>query len=281
MAGARGIGALGLSGGGLGSEQRLRAILDNRCTVLVCTPTYALHLAEVARDRGLDIRSSAVRVTIHAGEPGASIPTVRHRIEEEWGARCFDHAGATEVGAWGFECERSPGAMHLNEIEFIFEVIDPASGAPVSEGTRGELVVTPLGRAGMPVLRYRTGDLVAHTTEPCPCGRTLARIPGGVLGRVDDMLIVRGVNLYPSAVDNILRGQPEVQEYEVEIRRAGGLDDLLVKVETAGGRPFEAVARALLEGFRLELNIRVRIEAAPAGSLPRYELKARRYKHIQ
>ena len=278
--GARHIGALCVSGGGLSSEQRLRMILDSGSTVLVCTPTYAIHLAEVAVGVGLDLKSSAIRITIHAGEPGASVENVKRRIEQAWGATCFDHAGASEVGAWAFDCQAQTGSIHLNELEFVFEVIDPNSGEPVSEGNRGELVVTNLSRAGMPVLRYRTGDLVELTTEPCPCGRNLARIRGGVLGRADDMLIVRGVNLYPSAIDNLLRAIPAIIEYEVEIRRVGGMDDLLLKIEIPDVESFGSVSEAVLAAFRSELNIRVSVEQAARGSLPRYEFKARRYKRV-
>ena len=278
--GARYIGALALSGGGMHSEQRLRAILDNRCTVLVSTPTYALHLAEVADKLGLNLRDSDIRITIHAGEPGASVPNVKRRIEEAWGARCFDHAGATEVGAWAFDCQAEDGAIHLNEAEFIFDVIDPNTCAPVGEGVRGELVITTLGRAGMPALRYRTGDLVEMITEPCECGRQLARIKGGVLGRTDDMLTVRGVNLYPAAIDNLIRAIPSIIEYEVEIRRVSEMDDLLLKVEIGEERSFDEVKRALLAAFRAQLNIRVSVAQAERGSLPRYEFKARRYKRV-
>lgn len=278
--GARHVGALALSGGGMHSEQRLRAILDNRCTVLVCTPTYALHLAEVANQLGLNIRDSDIRITIHAGEPGASVPNVKRRIEEAWGARCFDHAGATEVGAWAFDCQAEDGAIHLNEMEFLFEVIDPQTCQAVDEGVRGELVITTLGRAGMPVLRYRTGDLVELTREPCACGRTLARIKGGVLGRADDMLTVRGVNLYPSAIDNLIRAIPAITEYEVEIRRVAEMDDLFLKVETEEPSSFVQVEQAILSAFRAQLNIRVSVAQAAQGSLPRYEFKALRYKRI-
>ena len=278
--GARYVGALALSGGGMHSEQRLRAILENRCTVLVCTPTYALHLAEVADGLGLNLRDSDIRITIHAGEPGASVPNVKSRIEAAWGARCFDHAGATEVGAWAFDCQAEDGAIHLNELEFLFEVIDPKTSQPVAEGTRGELVISTLGRAGMPVLRYRTGDLVEMTTEPCACGRTLARINGGVLGRTDDMLTVRGVNLYPAAIDNLIRAIPAITEYEVEIRRVAEMDDLLLKVETDERSAFVEVEQAILAAFRAQLNIRVSVAQAERGSLPRYEFKARRYKRV-
>lgn len=278
--GAHHIGALCLSGGGLSSEQRLRMIIDNRCTVLVCTPTYALRLAEVAEGLALDLRSSAIRTTINAGEPGASVESVKRCIEQAWGATCFDHAGATEVGPWAFDCQAQSGSIHLNELEFIFEVIDAQTGEAVEEGTRGELVVTTLNRPGMPVLRYRTGDLVELTPNACACGRTLARIKGGVLGRADDMMIVRGVNLYPSAIDNLLRALPSIIEYEVEIKRIAGMDDLLLKIETHHGEPFSQVKQAVLGAFRSQLNIRVSVEQAARGSLPRYEFKARRYKRV-
>ena len=280
LAGARAIGAMALPGSGMTSIQRLERMIEHSATVLVSTPTYALHLAEVAAENGLDLASAPVRVTIQAGEPGASVPNVKRRIEEVWGARTFDHVGATEVGAWGFDCQVDDHAVHLNELEFFFEVVDPASGEEVADGRRGELVVTTLARLGMPVLRYRTGDLVVRHREPCPCGRHLSRIEGGVLGRADDMLIVRGVNVYPSAIDNLIRGVAHVVEYEVEIHRRKALDDLLIRVETTRGEPFEAVEEALHEAFRSQLNIRVAVARAESGSLPRYELKAQRFKRI-
>jgi phenylacetate-CoA ligase len=274
--GARRLGVRCIPGGGMNSLQRLQAIQNYGATVVLCTPTYALRLAEVAEENGMNLAAGSVRVTIHAGEPGASVPHVRKCIEKAWGAACFDHAGATEVGAWGFECEAHTGAMHLNEAEFIFEVIDPETQASVSEELTGELVVTALGRTGMPVVRYRTGDVVVPTREPCPCGRTWARIRGGVLGRTDDMMIVRGVNVYPSAIDDIVRSHAGVVEYEVEVKRHGPLSELLVKVEAGGGDVPGAIERA----FRERLNLGVSVQQVPLGSLPRYESKARRYKAV-
>jgi phenylacetate-CoA ligase len=278
IAGAWHVGAMAISGGGMNSEQRLQTIMDNRCTALVSTPTYALHLAEVADQQSINLRDSMIRRTIHAGEPGASLPAVKRAIETAWGATCFDHAGATEVGAWAFDCEAQTGAIHLNEAEFIFEVIDPATGARVGEGERGEIIITNLGRGAMPVVRYRTGDLVEMTREPCACGRGLARIRGGVLGRADDMMIVRGVNLYPSAIDNLIRGLPAIVEYEVRVRRVAGMDDLLIRLEISEAVSFAETSRALLKSFRREFGIRVSLEHAQAGTLPRYEFKARRFK---
>ncbi|MBI3016177.1 MAG: AMP-binding protein, partial [Candidatus Tectomicrobia bacterium] len=170
--GARLVSALVLPGGGLDSIQRLNAIQDNEATVLLCTPTYALRLAEAGREKGIDTARSTIRTTIHAGEPGASIPATRRRIEEAWGARCLDHAGATEVGAHSFECQENGGGLHIIETEFIAEVLDPQTQEPVKPGERGELVITNLGRIASPVIRYRTGDLVEPNWERCVCGRT-------------------------------------------------------------------------------------------------------------
>jgi phenylacetate-CoA ligase len=130
----------------------------------------------------------------------------------------------------------------------------------------------------MPVLRYRTGDLVELTRDLCPCGRGFARIKGGVLGRADDMMIVRGVNIYPGAIDDLVRGLSSVAEYEVGIRRVGGMDDLLIRVEASGGQDFEEIEREVKAAFRKRYSIRVSVEQAASGSLPRYEFKARRYK---
>jgi len=279
LEGARRVGARALPGSGVSSLHRLEAILEHSATVVLSTPTYALHLGEVAKEHGLDLVSSTVKTTIHAGEPGASVPGVKSRIESMWGARCFDHAGATEVGAWAFACTESPLAMHLNEFEFFFECLHPKTLEPVIEGEPGELVITTLGRNGMPVVRYRTGDLVEMTREACPCGRSLARIRGGVLGRADDMMIVRGVNLYPSAIDDVMRSTTGVVEYEVEIRDVEGLDELRIKVEVESGR-WAGVSTQIAKAFRARFNLRIELAQALKGSLPRYELKAQRYKKI-
>src|SRR2546429_4412853 len=178
--GAKRMGALTVPGGGMDSLQRLHTIQEVGATVLVCTPSYALRLAEVAQEHGMDMRESHVRVTIHAGEPGASIPATRQRIEYAWGAKTYDHAGMTEMGAYGFACSLQQG-IHVNEGEFIAEILDPQSGQPVREGQAGELGLTNLGRWGGPALWYRTGDLVRHGGFNCPFGRTFFLLPGGVL----------------------------------------------------------------------------------------------------
>jgi phenylacetate-CoA ligase len=268
--GARRVGALIVPGGGQTSVQRLQTIISTGATVLVCTPTYALHLAEVAQAEGIDIAASAIRVTIHAGEPGASIPSTRQRIETAWGARAYDHIGMTEMGAYAFTCLHQD-AVHVNEAEFIAEILDPATDQPVAEGERGELVLTNLGRWGMPVIRYRTGDIVQHGPRQCPCGRTYLTLPGGVLGRKDDMLIVRGVNVYPSNIEQVLRGFPEVEEFRITVTKVDALDEIALEIECP-----DDIAQRVEMALRQSLSLRVPVRAVQPGTLPRFELKARR-----
>src|SRR5437764_4661830 len=216
------------------------------------------------------MHESSVRVTIHAGEPGTSIPATRERIERAWGARAFDHAGMTEMGAYGFACSQQQG-IHVNEGEFIAEILDPQTDQPVQEGQTGELILTNLGRWGSPALRYRTGDLVRHGGYQCACGRSFLLLLGGVLGRVDDMLIVRGVNVYPSTLANVLHRFPEVAEYRVIVTQEGTMDEIVLQVECPPG-----IIAGIQEELRVALNLRIPIEAVKPGTLPRFELKAKR-----
>jgi phenylacetate-CoA ligase len=268
FAGARALGALTVPSGGMDARQRLRLIGDTGANVLLATVTYALRLAEVAREEGIDLPALGIRRTIHAGEPGASIPSVRARVEDAFGAQCFDHAGATEVGAHSFSCSARDG-LHVNEAEFVAEIVDGA-GRPVPEGAVGELVLTNLGRAGWPVIRYRTGDLVRDGGRGCACGLSWRKLPGGVVGRGDDLMIVRGVNVFPTAVEAIVRGF-DVGEFRMVRFRRGDLEELRVDVEAG-----EETARALAEELRVRLSVRIDARAVPPGSLPRFELKARR-----
>lgn len=268
--GTKKLGALSVPGGGMDSLQRLRTIQEIGATVLVCTPSYALRLEEVAQEHGINIRASTIRVTIHAGEPGASIPATRERIERAWGATAYDHAGMTEMGAFGIACPGQQG-IHVNEAEFIAEILDPQSGLRVREGQAGELVLTNLGRWGSPAIRYRTGDLVRHGGFNCTCGRTFLFLPGGVLGRVDDMLIVRGINVYPSALADVLHRFPDVAEFRVIVTREGSMDEIALQVECPPTRVAD-IQREL----HIALHLRVPIEAVEPGTLPRFELKAKR-----
>ncbi|MBI4484310.1 MAG: phenylacetate--CoA ligase family protein [Acidobacteria bacterium] len=271
---AQRMGCLAISGGGQTSQQRIANLRDHSATVLVCTPTYALRLAEEGLAMGVDPRQLGIRTGIHAGEPGASIPATRQRIQEAWGAEPFDHVGMTEVGAVGFDCEAHNG-VHLNEEHFIFEILDRETGSVRSGDGRGELVVTNLGRWGMPAIRLRTGDVVDLDRSPCPCGRTFARIKGGILGRVDDMIIVRGVNVYPSAIENIVRERPEVLEFAISVESQRQMRELKLMIELSDGAPADT-CESLQKALQLRLNLRTSIEVVPRGTLPRGEFKTKR-----
>ena len=275
--GARVVEALMVPGGNQDSKQRLQLIDQTRCTALFATPTYALRLAEVAEEIQMDLSGSAVRTTIHAGEPGASVPATKQRIEAAWGARCYDHAGASEVGAHSFECIAQPGGIHVNEAEFIAEVIDPDTGHPVDPGARGELVLTNLGRIGYPVIRYRTGDMVELAYDRCACGRTFARALGGIIGRRDDMLTVKGVNIYPSAIENLIRQCELVTEFRCTVTRQGSLDTLLIELETRHPQHTAEACAQVQTALHEALGLKARVEAVSADSLPRFELKAKRF----
>lgn len=277
--GARKVGAVMIPGGGRDSVQRLELMRAAGATVLCCTPTYALRLAEVARETGFDLSTIPVRATVHAGEPGASVPATKKRIEESWDAKCFDHAGATEVGAHSFECQVQPGGTHLVESEFIAEVIDPATGSAVAPGERGELVITNLGRWGFPVIRYRTGDLVVVSTERCSCGRTSLRFEGGILGRADDMVTVRGVNVYPVGIENIIRRFREVDEFRVTVNKVKQMDEMDIEVELRESAD-PAVVHEIARKLDSMLAFRPRVHHVAAATLPRFEMKARRF-HVK
>jgi phenylacetate-CoA ligase len=270
FAGAERLGALCLTGGAMTTTERVAAIVATEATVLMSTPTYALRLAEAAHEEGIDLARSALRVSIHAGEPGASIPETRERIERELGVEAFDHTGATEVGAHGFSCSARDG-VHVNESEFIAEILDPRTGEARDEGD-GELVLTNLGRWCMPAIRYRTGDRVRAVRGACTCGRTLLKLAGGIEGRVDDMVTVRGVNVFPSAIEAIVRRFDEVGEYRLELARVREMDELRCVVEAPAN-----IAERVASAIHGELGIRCLVEAVAPGTLPRFEMKAKRF----
>jgi phenylacetate-CoA ligase len=263
-----------LSGGGMSSSARLRFLMDNAVTVVLCTPTYALRLVEVAREEKIDLPSSPVRALIVAGEPGGSVPGTRQRIEAGWGARVFDHTGMTECGPIGIECNEAPGGLHLLETECVAEVIDER-GKVADDGTLGELVLTTLARPGSPLVRYRTGDLVRFDPRPCPCGRALRRLEGGIRGRADDMIVVRGNNFHPGALQSLLHQFPEVSEYRLEVDETSVLPVLRVDIEPHPNADPGLIAR-VDQAIRNTLLFRAEVRTVPPGSLPRFEMKARR-----
>ncbi len=256
--------------GGMSTVARLDLIRSLKATVLFCTPSYALHLAEKAVESQIESSQLDVRWIIVAGEPGGSIPSIRHRIEEAWGATVIDHSGACEVGPWGFGDSEGRG-LFVNESDFIAEFISIESGEPAGEGELSELVLTSLGRWGSPVIKYRTGDLV----RPCWSHESECRfvfLEGGVLSRSDDMMIIRGVNIFPSSVEQILRSFPEVVEYRLTAYKSGAMDGLVVEIEDRLEQP-QRVAREL----QLRLGLKIQVDCVPLGTLPRFEAKGKRF----
>jgi phenylacetate-CoA ligase len=277
------IGCLSIPGGGMRSAGRLRAIIDNGATVLCCSPTYAIRLAEVAAEEGIDLAAAKVRRVIVAGEPGGSIPATRAQIEKLWrGSRVIDHHGMTETGPVSYGCPKQQNVLHVIESAYIAEVVDPDNGQAVPPGERGELVLTNLGRTGSPLLRYRTCDLVQKAEDPrCKCGSYDLALVGGILGRTDDMVVVRGVNVYPSAVEDILRALDGVAEYRVEIRTNQSLPELNIQVEPSPAHQF---GTGLAKHFEVALSnafgLRIPVSIVPSGTLPRFEMKAQRWVRL-
>jgi phenylacetate-CoA ligase len=265
-------GALVLPGGGMSSENRLKTIEDQGCTIVCCTPTYALHLANVAEKLDFDLPNSSVTRIIVAGEPGGSIPQVRARIESAWGAKVIDHAGASELGAWGFGSPDGNG-LHVIESEFVAELLlfdhDPA-GISAADGQEAELVLTNLGRWGGPAIRYRTGDIVRGYRDHDQACRFLW-LAGGVLGRADDMLVIRGVNVFPSSVEAIVREIAPTAEFRLIAFRENAMDQLSIELEADG-----STADRLSNLLRDRLAMRVAVTIVPPESLPRFDAKSRR-----
>lgn len=279
--GAAKLGNLCLAAGGLSSPARLQMMFDHQATLVCCTPTYALRLATVAAELGLDLAGSSVRGLIVAGEPGGCLPTMRRQLESAWGARVFDHWGMTELGPLATESVGYSGGLYILESECIAEIIDPQTTKSVPAGEPGELVITNLGRWGSPVLRYRTGDIVRADTSPSPDGYELLRLAGGILGRSDDMLTIRGNNFYPSALEEWLRQIPHIAEYRITLRDHKAMQHLEVEIEPDAASQSPEAQTALTEQviqvFKSRLNFQVQVTAVASGVLPRFEMKGKRF----
>ncbi len=272
------MGALCLPAGGLTSQARLQMIRDNRATVICCTPTYALRLAEVADEEKIDLTSSTVRSIIVAGEPGGSVQAVRAAIEKSWGARVFDHWGMTEVGPLAVECPENPGGLHVLETECIAEILDPATQQPVPLGSPGELVITNLGRTGSPLFRYRTGDLGGGRSElVLPAVATYGDWPAAYLGRLDDMVTIRGNNVFPSSIEGILREFPEIAEYRIDVETRRAMQHIKITIEPHASAPVAQLLENVSRVIRDRLHFQAEILEATLGQLPRFELKSRRF----
>jgi phenylacetate-CoA ligase len=285
---AKQLGCLTIPGGGMDSKGRLEVMLASGATAFCATPTYAIRLAEVAVAEGIDLECAKIQRIIVAGEPGGSVPAVRARLAQLWsGAEVFDHHGMTEVGPVSFPNPRRPGILHIHEPHFLAEILDPESGRPVSTGKPGELVLTTMMRSASPLLRYRTGDLVVRSRRPVEeLGFVEMALEGGILSRVDDMVVVRGVNLYPSAVDEVVRSLGDVAEYRVILETGEALSEVRVEVEpgpsvaasvATEAADVEELARRVEGAFRQAFQLRIPVKVVPRGALPRFELKAKRW----
>jgi phenylacetate-CoA ligase len=276
------IGVLNVPGGAQTTEARVLQMIDFGATVVAATPTYAIRLAQEAERLGIDLRDSSVQRLILSGEPAGSIPQTKALIEELWGAKAYDTAGMTEIGTiMVFECSHQPGGTHIIEDQVLEEVLDPDTLEPVALGERGERVVTSFGRGTIPLIRYRTGDLVCRVpAATCSCGRGFDIYEGGILGRVDDMKLIRGTNVYPRAIEAIVREFPEVAEFQTVIFHEGIRDEIKLRIELGPESSGEGWQR-LHDDLHRRLGhahegLNFQIERAAEGELPRFELKAKR-----
>ena len=280
------IGCEVVPGGVLDTKHRIHKIRELNATAMMSTPTYVLSMAETAQNKlGIDPACLNIDRITCAGEPGASIPSTKRRMEQVWGAKVFDHAGATEIGAWGFECVEQPGAMHVNEAFFLVEIEDLETGRLIHEpGRRGRLIVTALDRQAMPCIRFDSKDIGEWASDPCPCGRSFRMIKGGVIGRADDITKVKGVLLAPSAIEEVVRGIDGLgDEYQIVVDRVGPMDRITLKVELTGDaeEQRQALETILKDRLRLKTNLGYDLEFYPFGSLPRYQVKARRFTDLR
>jgi phenylacetate-CoA ligase len=267
-------------GGGQTSEARVRSIVDWGATVVCGTPTYIIYLGELAKKMGIDLPRSKVRLVITAGEPGAQVSATKNLVESLYGAKNFDDIGSTEISNFGFECVAQNGT-HMVDSMFLSESLNTETGKPAAEGEVGELVLSNLFCESAPLLRYMTKDLVRFDYKKCDCGRTFLRMVGGVLGRADDMFTFGGVNVFPSAIENFVRGIPTFSnEYQLLIPKQGSGKRMVIRVEAAStevsdDRVKNAI-KQLSDNIVYNIKITADIELVAPGTLPRFEGKAKR-----
>ena len=280
------IGCEVVPGGVLDTKARILKIQELKATAMMATPTYILGMAETAKKKmGIDPASLSINKITCAGEPGASIPSTKKRIEEAWGAKVYDHVGATEIGAWSYECEEQPGGLHVNEGLFLVEIEDVETGEIVNEpGRRGKMIITALDRQAQPCIRFDSKDIIEWAPEQCSCGRTYRLIKGGVIGRADDITKVKGVLLAPSAIEEVVREIDGLgEEFEVVVDKVGDIDQITLNVELMPGmeKQRESTEGRLKDQLRLKTNLGYNIIFHEYGILPRYEVKARRFKDLR
>ena len=280
------IGCEVVPGGVLDTQARILKIQELRATALMGTPTYILGMADIAKNKmGIDPSELSIQKITCAGEPGASIPGTKDRMEAAWGAKVYDHAGATEIGAWSYECKAQPGGLHVNEALFLVEIEDVDTGELIDEpGRQGKMIITALDRIAQPCIRFDAKDIIEWATDPCPCGRTFRLIKGGVKGRADDITKVKGVLLSPTSIEEVVRSIDGIgDEYEVIVDKLGDIDRIKLKVELMPGYEDQAktIESKLKDQLRLKTNLGYKLEFYDYGRLPRYDVKARRFKDFR
>jgi len=273
-------------GGVLDTKARILKIQELKATALMATPTYVLGMADTARTKlNIDPAELTIEKITCAGEPGASISSTKKRMQEAWGAKVYDHSGATEIGAWSYECTAQPGGIHVNEGFFLVEIEDVETGEIIEEpGHRGKMIITALDRMAQPCVRFDSKDIIEWDTKTCDCGRTFRIIKGGVVGRADDITKVKGVLLSPSAIEEVVRGIEGLgDEYEVVVDKLGDIDRIKLKIEIVSGweDKVKSIESRLKNELRLKTNLGYRIEFYDYGQLPRYDVKAKRFKDLR
>jgi phenylacetate-CoA ligase len=279
--GAERLGAVVVPVSGGATERQVGLIMDFNARVLCATPSYALAIAEVAEQQGVDLRKSGLRIGMFGAEPWSA--AMRREIEARIGVKAIDVYGLSEIMGPGVACEcECQDGLHGWEDHFLFEVIDPESGRALPEGEAGELVITTLSKQALPMLRYRTRDITRLTTAPCECGRTHVRILR-ITGRNDDMLIIRGVNVYPSQIEAVLVGRPNIApHYQLVVERHGILDHVRIEVEAVpGADQYEAIARDVKHHIKSQVGITTEVSVQPPGTIPRSQGKAVRVRDLR
>jgi len=276
---ARRMGCRVISGGGVDSQGHIKNILRLKPTVLISTPTFALRLAAVAEEMGVDLRDSSIRFTYHAGEPGPfALPAMKRQIDRAWGADSGELLGIAEIEAFAPGCPLRDG-VHVNEMSVFTWSMDPATGAEVPEGEVGENIITSYTNSAQPLLNYRSHDIV-RSVSGCDCGRTWKKLPGVVLGRTDFMVTVRGTNVYQTAVENLLGEHAGVSPFfQLVLEHVDGNDKMTVEFEPEPSIPAEqwpVLARAIGDRIHKALHVRLDITPMKPGQLPRYDLKTKR-----
>jgi phenylacetate-CoA ligase len=284
--GSEKLGCETIPGGVLDTDARILKLKELKCTAMGATPTYILGMADRAHKLGIDpVKELNIQRITVAGEPGGSVPTTKKRMQDLWGCKVYDHIGATEIGAWSYECTEQPGALHINEALFLVEIEDIDTGELITEpGKRGKMIITSLDRIGKPCIRFDSKDVIEWSAKTCDCGRTFRMIEGGVVGRADDITKVKGVLLAPTAIEEAVRSIPELgYEYEVIVTKNGDLDDIALKVEIKEGKESwkEEILARLKDQLRVKTNLGYKITVHPYGSLPRYDVKAKRFKDMR